>query len=80
MDINKAKEIAVSYFEEHGKLDISKVYDSDTMWIVFGRKNGAVRYGSRGISIDKSSKEIKPFVLPSDENFAILEKATLIEG
>lgn len=80
MDINTAKGIAASYFKEHGELDISKVYDADTLWIIFGRKNGAVRYGSRGISIDKATKEIKPFMLPSDDNFAILDKATLIEN
>ncbi len=80
MDIHAAKEIAISYFKEHGELDISKIYDADTMWIIFGRKNGAIRYGSRGISIDKKTKQIKPFVLPSDENFEILDSATLIEG
>lgn len=79
MDINMAREIAASYFKEHGDLDISKVYDADTMWIMFGRKNGSVRYGSGGISIDKATKEIKPFILPSDENFEILDKAMLIE-
>lgn len=80
MDINTAKDIAISYFVEHGGLEISKIYDTDTLWIFFGRKNGAIRYGSRGISIDKETKQIKPFVLPSDENFAILDSATLIEG
>lgn len=79
MNIDRAMELANSYYKNHGEIEISKVYDADTVWIIFGRKNGMVRFGNKGISINKETEEIKPFILPSDENFAILDAATLIE-
>ena len=79
MVIDSALTIASEYYKEHGNLSISKVYETESSWIIFASKNGMTRFGSNGISIDKSTGNISSFRLPSRENFAILEAAKKIE-
>lgn len=79
IDLSKALMIGKKYYEANGGLEITKVYESEKMWIMFAKKNGLVRYGSIGISIDKNSGKVEDFFLPSDENFEILDNSTLIK-
>lgn len=76
IDILQACKIAKEYFLQNtSKKEISKIYEMESSWIIFG-KGEEVEYGGSGIIIDKKSAEAKLFILPSLENFAILENAS----
>ena len=79
IDFKRAIEIAGSYFSAKGDSELTKIYESDSAWIVYAGKKGQVKYGNVGISIDKISGAISSFVLPSRTNFEILKKAKLTE-
>lgn len=75
VDLLQACQIAKEYFLENtDKKLISKIYETESLWIVFGKSDG-IEYGGSGISIDKQTKDVQLFTLPSLENFAILENA-----
>lgn len=76
---NEALEIAKRYYQENGSQEITKFYDAEKSWIVFGGRPGQVKIGNSGIAIDKKCGEISGFILPSKENFEILKKAVLID-
>lgn len=79
MKLNEALQIAKSFYAKRNLPDILEVYETSDTWIVFGGIIGEVMYGSSAIAISKGSGKISDFVLPSDENFALLEQATKIE-
>lgn len=79
MELNKAIQIAKAYYAEKGMDELTKIYDAGTLWIIYAGKKDQVQYGSSAISIHKTSGEIKSFILPSRENFAILRNAVLVE-
>ena len=78
IDINNACEIASNYYQNRGNQVIVKVYETETTWIVFGGRKGMQKIGGAAITIDKGSGDIATFVLPSKENFEILNNARLI--
>lgn len=79
IDKRCATELATKYFEAKGNQMITKFYESESAWIVFGGKKGQIKFGNAGISIDKLTGEISRFILPSKTNFEILEKAKLLD-
>ncbi len=79
IDMHCAIELATKYFWAKGNQTITKFYESESAWIVFGGKNGQIKFGNAGISIDKATGEISKFILPSKTNFEILEKAKLLD-
>lgn len=79
MKLDEALRIAKDFYVKRGLLDILEVYETGESWIVFGGIQGKVMYGTAAIAIAKGNGEIRDFVLPSDENFAILDRATKVE-
>ncbi len=79
IDFEAAKKIAIEYFCKNENFCISKIYEAETVWIVFATNNGKNKYGGYGISIDKKTGNVSKFILPSKENFEILNNAKLIE-
>ena len=58
---------------------ILSIRETDEVWIFAAGIPGVVSYGGRNmISINKSSGEIKLFVLPNKENFDILHNSKVI--
>lgn len=77
-DFKSALEIAKNHFGENKT--VTKLYDAPDVWVAFAmRKDGAMHVGSSGIKIDKVTGKISRFILPSDENFALLDSAQMIE-
>lgn len=79
MKLDEALRIAKDFYVKQGLPDILEVYETGESWIVFGGIQGKVMYGTAAIAIAKGNGEIRDFVLPSDENFAILDRATKVE-
>lgn len=78
MKLDEALRLAKDFYRKLNLPDILEVYETADSWIVFGGVAGKVIYGSTGVAISKSSGEISDFPLPSDENFAILDRAAKI--
>lgn len=79
MKLDEALRIAKDFYAKRDLPDILEVYETGDAWIVFGGIQGKVMYGTAAIAIAKDSGEIRDFVLPSEENFAILDRATKVE-
>lgn len=77
IDFELAKKIAKEYYDERGMDKLTKVYESNDIWVVYATKDGKIRYGGHGIAINKETGEISDFILPSKENFEILRNAKL---
>lgn len=79
IDLNQACKLAKEYYEQNtDKRYLSKIYEHEKMWIIYGKTN-EVEFGGYGISIDKATAEIKIFTLPSMENFEILDASRIVE-
>ena len=50
IDKRCAIELATKYFEAKGNQMITKFYESESAWIVFGGKKGQIKFGNAGIS------------------------------
>lgn len=79
IDFHIAVEIARKYYAEKGQQELTKVYDTKKIWIVYAGKKDQPKFGNAGIAIDKETGEISRFILPSRTNFEILKNATLID-
>lgn len=75
IDLEKAKKIALRYFELNDLGEIHKMYDSENIWIVFPEREGKLIYSSSGIQISKETGVVSMFILPSLRNFEILKAA-----
>lgn len=75
IDFPKALQLAMAHYEKEGLPDILRAYDAQDVWVIFGGKKGTPQYGGSGVSIDKATGVVKRFLLPSRENFALLDKA-----
>ncbi|MFQ9940115.1 MAG: hypothetical protein ACLRV8_04260 [Blautia hansenii] len=64
IDFKKAIEIAQKYYQEKGQLELTKIYESKNIWVVYAGKKSS-RFGNAGIAIDKETGEISSFILPS---------------
>lgn len=79
VEFKDALQIAKDYYYAKGQQEITKMYETDNVWIVYGGKKGQAKIGGAAITIDKGDGQIGNFLLPSKENFAILKAATLIK-
>lgn len=80
INFNDACQIAVQYFVENTlKTGICKALDTDGIWIFFGGKLNEVEFGGYGVSVNKATGNVEDFILPSDKNFALLDKAIVVE-
>lgn len=66
--------IAQKFYEDslfiHG---IHSPYDIGDAWVFNGGREGVRTIGIQKIAVSKTDGEVKPFNLPSKENFALLE-------
>lgn len=75
IDLMQACEIAIDYYLKNtNKKYISKIYEHQDMWIIFGISD-EIEYGGCGISIDKNTGKISMFSLPSEKNFEIIDSS-----
>ena len=65
--IAKAKEYLKCY-------EIGKILEVPGYWIIY-KKTDEIEVGGYGAIVSKESGQIKPFILPDDENFRLLDKA-----
>ena len=72
---DEALKIATEYYIEHGDLKILEIYECEDRWVFFGGIPGMVNYGGGAIYIMKDSLVKSEFILPSRENFDMLENA-----
>lgn len=79
IDFKKAIEIAQKYYQEKGQLNLTKIYESENIWVVYAGQKEQPKFGNAGIAIAKETGEISNFILPSRTNFEILRNAKLIE-
>ena len=79
IDFKKAIEIAQKYYQEKGQLELTKIYESKNIWVVYAGKKEQPRFGNAGIAIDKETGEMSSFILPSRTNFEILKNAKMTE-
>ena len=72
IDFKEAIEIAQKYFQEKGQSNLTKIYESENIWVVYAGRKEQPKFGNAGIAIDKETGEISSFILPSRTNFEIL--------
>lgn len=75
MTINELCKSAEEHFQQLGEKGIRQILEAPTAWIVLPGPYGKVRYGSFSIVVEKETGEIRPFVMPSQEGFALLKVA-----
>ena len=66
----EACEKAFKYFNNK----LYKALETKSLYIFYGGDN-RVEVGGYGISINRNNGELKPFILPSKENFKILNES-----
>lgn len=79
IEYKDALKIAKDYYYAKGQQELTKMYETDEMWIVYGGKKGQIKIGGAAITINKKNGQIENFILPSKENFAIIKAAKLVE-
>ena len=70
--------IAKDYYKSMGEKRIAKVLEYTDSYIIYP-ESCVGRIGGMAIRIDKKDGEIRNFILPSKENFAILKNSKEIE-
>ena len=58
IDFKKAIEIAQKYYQEKGQLELTKIYESKNIWVVYAGKKEQPRFGNAGIAIDKETEKL----------------------
>lgn len=54
--------------------EIGKVLEAPGYWIIY-KKSEEIEVGGYGALVSMESGEVKPFILPSEENFEILDNS-----
>ncbi len=54
--------------------EIGKVLESPEYWIMY-KKTDEVEVGGYGALVSRDTGEIKPFILPDEKNFDLLDKS-----
>lgn len=67
------------FYRSEGINGIAKALDGKNVWIFYPGKADEITIGGIGICMDKTTGEISDFILPSLENFAILETAVPLD-
>ena len=55
IDFKKAIEIAQKYYQENGQLELTKIYESKKIWVVYAGKKEQPRFGNAGSAIEKET-------------------------
>ena len=71
ISLEKALDKAKDYLE---CTEIGKVLEASGYWIIY-KKTEEVEVGGYGALISMDTGEIKSFILPSEENFELLDKS-----
>lgn len=71
ISIEKALEIAKEYLKCS---EIGKVLEAPGYWIIY-KKTEELEVGGYGALISMESGKVKPFILPSEENFELLDNS-----
>lgn len=79
IDYKSAIEIAKNYYQQYGNMTLTKIFDSEDMWIIYAKQSEQPIFNSVAVSINKSNGEVSSFVLPSRKNFEILKSAKAID-
>ena len=82
LSFERACSMAYNYFcDVNIKKGIDKAYESDNIWIFFGRnfEDGETEYGNTPISISKENGEGLLFHLGFEKNYETLESAKKVE-
>jgi hypothetical protein len=75
IELEEAKKIAFDYLKCSGDRVITKVFDAGDEWIIFAGIPGVKQVGAYGALINKNDGNVKPFKLPSQENFKKLKSS-----
>ena len=70
--------IANEFFQKKNGTYITRLLEAPTHWICYGGPAGRI-VGKMGIKIEKMTGKVDKFILPNEENFALLDKAVKIE-
>lgn len=54
--------------------EIGKVLEAPGYWIIY-KKSEEIEVGGYGALVSMESGEVKPFILPSEENFELLDNS-----
>lgn len=54
--------------------EIGKVLETSGYWIIY-RKSEEIEVGGYGALVSMDTGEVKPFILPSEENFELLDNS-----
>lgn len=54
--------------------EIGKVLEAPGYWIIY-KKSKEIEVGGYGALVSMESGEVKPFILPSEENFELLDNS-----
>ncbi|MDM8237444.1 hypothetical protein [[Ruminococcus] torques] len=71
ISLDKAIEKAKDYLK---CTEIGKVLEAPGHWIIY-KKADEIEVGGYGALVSMDTGEIKPFILPSDENFDLLDNS-----
>ncbi len=71
INLDKAIDKAKNYLE---CTEIGKVLEAPEYWIIY-KKTEEVEVGGHAALVSMDTGEIKPFILPSEENFELLDKS-----
>lgn len=77
INLNDAFKIADEYFKKQSIKEIGTVLESNE-YFIFYQEEKELRIGNFGLKVSKENGELQLFVLPSDENFKILEEAKIV--
>ncbi len=73
--------IAFGYFQAKNKVvGLAAAMEADKVWIFYGGSaETANEIGVQGITVDKATGTVSSFILPSRENFALLDAAKKVD-
>ncbi len=80
MKLDEAYKIATEYFIKlcNKAVNNDSILDAGSHWIFYPGYEGVTEFGIEGIKIEKKTGNIEVFILPNDENFELLDRATKI--
>lgn len=78
---HEACAVAFGYFQaEEGVVGLAAAMEVDRAWIFYGGSaETANEIGIQGILVDKATGVVSDFILPSEENFALLDASQKVD-
>ena len=75
LTLEEALKIANKYLEDIEDTQVKSALDAKSHWIFYGEPT----IGGAGVKINKETALVEDFILPDEENFALLDKAIKVE-